>query len=108
MGQDSLSTAGAPPFEMWRRFRKGTSASGTTGNGFGALLAFDLDGRFDGAFIEDDGIADPRGLAVGPQGNLLVSTVGPHTPHRGSPIHNKRKSLDTLPAVAIRSFASFA
>jgi hypothetical protein len=53
-----------------------TSASGTNGNGFGALLAFELDGRFRGAFIEDDRIADPRGLAVEPKENLLFLNSG--------------------------------
>jgi hypothetical protein len=41
-----------------------TSASGANGNGFGALLAFELDGRLRGNFIDDDRIGDPCGLAV--------------------------------------------
>ena len=53
-----------------------TSASGTNGNGFGALLAFELDGTFRGPFIEDDRIADPRGLAVDPKENLLFLNSG--------------------------------
>jgi hypothetical protein len=53
-----------------------TSASGTNGNGFGALLAFELDGRFRGTVIEDDRIADPRGLAVEPKENLLFLNSG--------------------------------
>jgi hypothetical protein len=53
-----------------------TSASGTNGNGFGALLAFELDGRFRGTFIEDDRIADPRGLAVDTNENLLFLNSG--------------------------------
>src|SRR6201988_5395196 len=53
-----------------------TSASGTNGNGFGALLAFELDGRFRGTSIEDDRIADPRGLAVDPKENLLFLNSG--------------------------------
>jgi hypothetical protein len=53
-----------------------TSASGSNGNGFGALLAFELDGRFQGTFIEDDRIADPRGLAVDPKENLLFLNSG--------------------------------
>src|ERR1700685_2804117 len=48
-----------------------TSASGAGGNGFGALLAFELDGSLRGTFIDDDRIADPRGLAVDPKENLL-------------------------------------
>src|SRR6202008_1461760 len=53
-----------------------TSASGASGNGFGALLAFELDGTFRGAFIEDGRIADPRGLAVDPKENLLFLNSG--------------------------------
>src|SRR5579863_5332286 len=53
-----------------------TSASGANGNGFGALLAFELDGTLRGPFIEDDRIADPRGLAVDPMENLLFLNSG--------------------------------
>jgi hypothetical protein len=53
-----------------------TSASGASGNGFGALLAFELDGRLRGSFIDDDRIADPRGLAVDPKENLLFLNSG--------------------------------
>ena len=53
-----------------------TSASGASGSGFGALLAFDLDGRFRGAFIDDDRVADPRGLAVDRNENLLFLNSG--------------------------------
>ena len=53
-----------------------TSASGANGNGFGALLAFELDGRLRGTFIDDDRIADPRGLAVDPKENLLFLNSG--------------------------------
>jgi hypothetical protein len=53
-----------------------TSASGANGNGFGALLAFELDGTFRGRFIDDDRIADPRGLAVDPMENLLFLNSG--------------------------------
>jgi hypothetical protein len=53
-----------------------TSASGASGNGFGALLAFESDGRFRGTFIEDDRIKDPRGLAVDPKENLLFLNSG--------------------------------
>jgi len=51
-----------------------TSASGANGNGFGALLAFELDGTFRGPFIEDDRIGDPRGLAADP--SLLSKREG--------------------------------
>jgi hypothetical protein len=53
-----------------------TSASGANGNGFGALLAFELDGSLRGTFIDDDRIADPRGLAVDPKENLLFLNSG--------------------------------
>jgi hypothetical protein len=46
-----------------------TSASGANGDGFGALLSFELDGTPHGTFIDDDRIVDPRGLAVDPSGN---------------------------------------
>jgi hypothetical protein len=53
-----------------------TSASGANGNGFGALLAFELDGSLRGNFIHDDRIADPRGLAIDPKENLLFLNSG--------------------------------
>jgi hypothetical protein len=53
-----------------------TSASGATGNRFGALLAFDLNGRLRGTFIDDDRVADPRGLAVDPNEHLLFLNSG--------------------------------
>jgi hypothetical protein len=34
-----------------------TSASGANGNGYGALLAFELDGRLRGSFIDYDRIS---------------------------------------------------
>jgi len=53
-----------------------TSASGASGNGLGALLAFELDGSLRGTFIDDDRIADPRGLAVDAKQNLLFLNSG--------------------------------
>src|SRR5579863_7769743 len=53
-----------------------TSASGASGNGFGALLAFESDGSLRGTFVDDDRIADPRGLAVHPRENLLFLNSG--------------------------------
>jgi hypothetical protein len=53
-----------------------TSASGASGSGFGALLAFESDGSLRGTFIDDDRIADPRGLAVHPRENLLFLNSG--------------------------------
>jgi hypothetical protein len=48
-----------------------TSASGANGNGYGALLAFDQDGKPLGPFSEDKRIVDPRGLALEPASGLL-------------------------------------
>ncbi|HTX49866.1 MAG TPA: hypothetical protein VME40_10800 [Caulobacteraceae bacterium] len=48
-----------------------TSASGANGNGYGALLAFDRDGKALGRFSDDDRIVDPRGLAPEPEPGLL-------------------------------------
>ena len=53
-----------------------TSASGANGDGFGALLSFELDGTLRGTFIDDDRIVDPRGLAVDPNENLLFLNSG--------------------------------
>jgi hypothetical protein len=53
-----------------------TSASGANGNGFGALLSFELDGTLRGTFIDDDRIVDPRGLAVDPNEHLLFLNSG--------------------------------
>jgi hypothetical protein len=53
-----------------------TSASGASGNGFGALLAFELDGSLRGTFSDDDRIADPRGLAVDAKQDLLFLNSG--------------------------------
>jgi hypothetical protein len=52
-----------------------TSAAGTNGDGYSALLAFDLEGRPLGPFSNDDRIADPRGLGVHPdQGQLFLNS----------------------------------
>jgi hypothetical protein len=53
-----------------------TSAAGANGNGYGALLGFDLDGTSLGAFSNDSRIADPRGLAVDPKEGLLFLNGG--------------------------------
>jgi DNA-binding beta-propeller fold protein YncE len=53
-----------------------TSARGTNGDGLGALLAFDSDGGFLGAFSKDSRIADPRGLAVDRNGRFLLVNSG--------------------------------
>ena len=41
-----------------------TSASGSNGDGYGALLSFRLDGTFIGSFSDDPRIVDPRGMSV--------------------------------------------
>ena len=48
-----------------------TSASGANRDGYGALLAFESDGRPLGAFSDDSRIVDPRGLAIEPAAPLL-------------------------------------
>ena len=53
-----------------------TSASGANGDGFGAVLSFELDGTFRGPFIDDNRVTDPRGLAVDPKENLLFVNSG--------------------------------
>jgi hypothetical protein len=53
-----------------------TSAAGTNGDGYGALLAFDGDGKPLGLFSNDSRIADPRGLAVDPSEGLLFLNSG--------------------------------
>jgi hypothetical protein len=59
-----------------------TSACGASGNGFGALLAFELDGSPRRTFIDDERIADPRGLAVDLKENLLFLNSGADAPAR--------------------------
>jgi DNA-binding beta-propeller fold protein YncE len=53
-----------------------SSARGTNGNGYGAILAFDLAGRALGTFCLDGRITDPRGLCVDPKGDLLYVNSG--------------------------------
>jgi hypothetical protein len=53
-----------------------TGASGANGDGFGALLSFELDGTLRGTFMDDGCIVDPRGLAVDPNENLLFLNSG--------------------------------
>jgi hypothetical protein len=53
-----------------------TSAAGANGDGFGLLLAFDRDGTPLGSFSNDDRIADPRGLGVDQQQELLFLNSG--------------------------------
>jgi DNA-binding beta-propeller fold protein YncE len=53
-----------------------TSASGASGNGYGALLTFDNAGGLLGTFSNDSRIVDPRGLAVDPEEGLLFLNSG--------------------------------
>lgn len=53
-----------------------TSASGANGDGYGALLGFSADGVLTGAFSDDGRITDPRGLSLGPAGDLVYVTSG--------------------------------
>ena len=48
-----------------------TSASGANGDGYGALLGFDQDGKPIGPFSADKRIVDPRGLAPEAAAGLL-------------------------------------
>ena len=53
-----------------------TSAAGTNGNGYGALLDFDLSGKPRGLFSDDGRISDPRGLGVNQDEGLLFLNSG--------------------------------
>jgi DNA-binding beta-propeller fold protein YncE len=53
-----------------------TSAAGTNGDGYGALLAFDRDGIPLGPFSKDPRISDPRGLGVQRDEGLLFLNSG--------------------------------
>ena len=53
-----------------------TSASGINGNGYGALLAFKLDGALIGPFNDDSRIVDPRGIVVDQKEGLLFLNSG--------------------------------
>jgi DNA-binding beta-propeller fold protein YncE len=53
-----------------------SSAKGANGAGYGAILAFDAAGHALGSFCDDSRIADPRGLCVGPHGDLLYVNNG--------------------------------
>jgi outer membrane protein assembly factor BamB len=53
-----------------------TSASGSNGNGYGALLAFDVGGQPLGRFSNDGRIVDPRGLGVDRANGLLFVNSG--------------------------------
>lgn len=54
-----------------------TSASGSNGNGYGAILSFASDGDLIGLFSEDSRISDPRGMTLHPSSGLLYVNSGP-------------------------------
>lgn len=72
VGQDLL---GRPPGPPATRVLV-SSAKGANGDGYGAVLAFDLAGNLLGTFCEDNRITDPRGLCVDPTGDLLYVNSG--------------------------------
>jgi DNA-binding beta-propeller fold protein YncE len=53
-----------------------TSAAGVNGDGYGALLAFGIDGSPRGVFSHDARVADPRGLAFDQSEGLLFVNSG--------------------------------
>jgi hypothetical protein len=53
-----------------------TSAGGTNGGGYGAILSFDSDGQLIGPFSRDLRITDPRGLSLDPSGALIYLNSG--------------------------------
>lgn len=53
-----------------------TSASGTNGDGYGAVLSFTADGTLTGQFSRDRRITDPRGLCLDPSGELVYLNSG--------------------------------
>jgi hypothetical protein len=53
-----------------------SSASGANGDGYGAVLSFAADGALAGPFSQDRRIADPRGLSLGPSGELVYVNSG--------------------------------
>jgi len=54
-----------------------TSAAGANGDGYGALLAFDRNGKSLGRFSEDGRITDPRGLTIDRESGMLFLNSGP-------------------------------
>lgn len=53
-----------------------TSATGVNGDGYGALLAFEIDGSPLGVFSHDERISDPRGLAFDDDEGMLFVNSG--------------------------------
>jgi hypothetical protein len=54
-----------------------TSASGSNGHGYGAVLAFTPDGDLIAPFSDDDRITDPRGLNIHPTNGMVYLSSGP-------------------------------
>ena len=52
------------------------SASGSNGNGYGAILDFGPDGELTGPFSSDPRITDPRGMSLDASGELLYLNSG--------------------------------
>jgi DNA-binding beta-propeller fold protein YncE len=53
-----------------------TSASGSNGDGYDAVLSFTTDGALIGPFSQDRRISDPRGLSLDPSGELVYLNSG--------------------------------
>jgi DNA-binding beta-propeller fold protein YncE len=53
-----------------------SSAKGANGAGYGTILAFDFVGNVPGTFCDDSRVTDPRGLCVGPNGDLVYVNNG--------------------------------
>jgi DNA-binding beta-propeller fold protein YncE len=53
-----------------------TSASGVNGDGYGTILSFSASGDPAGPFSDDPRITDPRGMSLGPAGDLVFVTSG--------------------------------
>jgi DNA-binding beta-propeller fold protein YncE len=53
-----------------------TSASGTNGDGYGAVLGFGPEGEPAGPFSRDPRITDPRGMSLDPSGALVYLNSG--------------------------------
>ena len=53
-----------------------TSASGASGDGYGAILGFTSDGALIGPLSQDRRITDPRGLSQDPSGEFVYVNSG--------------------------------
>jgi DNA-binding beta-propeller fold protein YncE len=76
-----------------------TSASGATGNGYGAILGFGPEGEFTGPFSSDPRITDPRGLSLDPSGALVYLNSGEFSPDgRYCVTMRRRRTILAMPA----------